>query len=228
MKTRPVVAIVLFGLLSVAAPASLRAWQAPAHDYARWEKEIAALEAAIKDQPPAKGGIVFVGSSTIRRWETLAADYPGFNVINRGFGGSEVTDSTYYADRLVFPHEPKQIVFRAGGNDVVAGRLPREVAADFAEFVALIRTRLPKAEILFIGWNPSIARWGQTDKLREMNRLVREAALEMPHVGYVDAVDFVLGDDGLPRAELFAPDGLHFSPEGYKLLAEIVRPYLRK
>jgi len=228
VKTRPVVALVLFGLLGAVAPSKLLAWQAPTHDYARWEKEIAAMEATDRDHPPAKGGIVFVGSSTIRLWKTLAEDYPDRDVINRGFGGSEVTDSTYFADRLVFPHEPKQIVFRAGGNDINAGRLPREVAADFAEFVALIRTRLPRTEILFIGWNPSIARWGQTDKLREMNRLVREAALEMPHVGYIDAVDFVLGENGLPRPELFAPDGLHFSPEGYKLLAEIVRPYLRK
>jgi lysophospholipase L1-like esterase len=227
MKTRSVVALILLGLLS-AAPSRLLAWQAPVHDHARWEKDIAAMEAADRDAPPAKGGIVFIGSSTIRLWKTLAQDYPGRNVINRGFGGTELIDSTYFADRLVFPHEPKQVIIRAGGNDISNGRLPREVAADFGEFVRLIHSKLPKAEILFIGWNPSIARWGQTDKLVEMNRLVREMALEMPHVAYIDAVSFVIGPDGLPRPELFVKDGLHFSPEGYKLLAEIVRPYLRK
>lgn len=228
MKTRPAVAIVLFALLSVAPSTGLHAWQAPVHDFAKWEKEIAAMEAGDREHPQAKGGIVFVGSSGIRLWKTLAEDFAGYNVINRGFGGSELMDSSYFADRLIFPHEPKQVFIRAGGNDINAGRLPREVAADFAEFVRLIHGRLPNAEILFIGWNPSPARWGQTDKLLELNRLVREMALEMPRVGYIDAASFVMGPDGLPRRELFVEDALHFSPEGYKLFAERIRPYLKK
>lgn len=228
MKPRPAVAIVLFAFLSVAASSSLLAWQAPTHDYARWEPDIAAMEAADRESPPPKGGVVFIGSSGIRLWKTLAEDYPDHKVINRGFGGSQLIDSSYFADRLIFPHEPKQVIIRAGGNDINDGRLPREVADDFAEFVRLVHSKLPDTEILFMGWNPSLARWGQTDKLMEMNRLVREQALEMPRVGYIDTASFVLGEDDLPRPELFVEDQLHFSPEGYKLLAEIVRPYLKK
>ena len=124
-----------------------------------------------------------------------------------------------------FPPEFKRDVVRVARRGDLTHA---EVAADFAEFVHLIRGRLPNAEILFIGWNPSPARWGQTDKIHELNRLVREMALGMPHVGYIDAASFVLGDDDLPRRELFAEDALHFSPEGYKLLADRVRPFLRK
>ena len=97
-------------------------------------------------------------SSAPRRselWKTLADDFPDHKVINRGFGGTEIVDSTHFADRLIFPHEPKQIFLRAGGNDIHAGRLPREVAADFAEFVRVVHARLPKAEILFIGLSPA-------------------------------------------------------------------------
>jgi lysophospholipase L1-like esterase len=199
---------------------------AATRNYSRWEKEIAAYEKADRESPPPKGSVLFIGSSTIRLWKTLADDFPGFKVINRGFGGSEIVDSTHFADRLIFPHEPRQIFLRAGGNDLHAGRLPSEVAADFAEFVHIVRTRLPRTEILFIGLAPVPARWGEADKTRELNRLVRRMALDMPRVGYVDADDISLGPDGRARPELFVKGRLHFSPEGYKLLTDRVRPFL--
>lgn len=230
MKRAIVAATMAMGLL-VAFP-HLQAQDTPANgyaasrDYSRWEKEIAAYEAADRKNPPPKGGIVFVGSSTIRLWKTLAEDFPDFKVINRGFGGSEIVDSTHFADRLIFPNEPRQIFLRAGGNDLHAGRLPKEVAADFAAFVRVVHARLPKAEILFIGLSPAPARWGEADKTRELNRLVRRMALEMPRVGYVDADGISLGPDGQARPDLFVKDRLHFSQPGYRLLANRVRPFL--
>src|SRR4051812_30037494 len=144
---------------------------AEARDYARWEKEVAAYEAADVKSPPPKGGILFIGSSTIRLWKTLAEDYPDLKVINRGFGGTEIVDSTHFADRLIFPHEPRQIFLRAGGNDIHAGRTPKEVAHDFSEFVRVVHARLPKTEILYIGVSPAPARWGESDKSLSGNRL---------------------------------------------------------
>ncbi|WP_435021366.1 GDSL-type esterase/lipase family protein [Tundrisphaera sp. TA3] len=232
MRSIPTAAILALGLLSappapgqVAPPAPAAA---AAHDFARWEKEIAAYEEADRQSQPPKGGILFIGSSTIRLWKTLAEDFPGLPVINRGFGGSEIVDSTHFADRLIFPHEPKQIFLRAGGNDIHNGRTPREVADDFAEFVRVVHARLPKAEILFIGNSPAPLRWGQSDKYRELNRLVREMALGMPRVGFVDTFEMVLDRDGQARPELFVKDRLHFSPEGYALLRERVRPFLAR
>jgi lysophospholipase L1-like esterase len=135
-------------------------------------------------------------------------------------------DSTHFADRLIFPHEPKQIFLRAGGNDIHGGRTPRQVAHDFSEFVRVVHAQLPKSEIIYIGVSPAASRWGESDKYRELNRLIREMALEMPRVGFVDTFDMVLSPTGLPVPELFVKDRLHFSPEGYKLLAERVRPFL--
>ena len=208
------------------ARAQLASPYAEARDYAVWEKEIAAYEAADRRSPPPKGGALFIGSSTIRLWTTLAGDFPEHKVINRGFGGSEIVDSTHFADRLIFPHEPRQVFLRAGGNDIHAGRTPKEVARDFAEFVRVVHARLPRAEILFIGLSPAPARWGEADKGRELNRLIRGMALEIPRVGFVDAGDISLSPAGAARPELFVEDRLHFSPEGYKLLAERVRPFL--
>jgi lysophospholipase L1-like esterase len=199
---------------------------AETRDYSIWEKEVAAYEAADRESPPPKGGILFLGSSTIRLWKTLAEDFPDHKVINRGFGGTEIVDSTHFADRLIFPHEPRQIFLRAGGNDIHAGRVPKAVALDFAEFVRVVHDRLPRTEILYLAVSPAPARWGESDKYRELNRLIREMALGMPRVGFVDAYDVPLGPDGMARPELFVKDRLHFAPEGYKLLAERVRPFL--
>ncbi len=196
------------------------------HNFAQWEKEIAAFEKADRTNPPPKGGILFIGSSTIRLWKTLEEDYRGLPVLNRGFGGSEIADSTHFADRIVFPYAPKQIILRAGTNDLHNGRLPAEVAADFAEFVRTVRTRLPKAEILFLGGNATPSRWSENDKIQATNKQIRELAVEMPFVAFIDTYDIALTPTGQGRPELFVADRLHFNPDGYKLLAERVRPYL--
>jgi lysophospholipase L1-like esterase len=196
------------------------------HDFARWEKEIAAYEAADRTNPLPKGGILFIGSSTIRLWTSLADDFPDHAVINRGFGGSEIVDSTHFAERIIFPYQPKQIFLRAGGNDIHAGRLPKEVAADFAAFVRKVHARLPNTEIVYIGVNPAPSRWGESDKYRALNKKIRKQALDMPRVSYVDAYDVSLWPDGKAHHELFQADKLHFSPDGYKVLADRVRPFL--
>jgi lysophospholipase L1-like esterase len=196
------------------------------HNFGRWEPEVAAFEVVDRANPPAKGAVLFIGSSTIRMWRTLGEDFPNHKIINRGFGGSEIADATYFAERIIFPYEPKQIFLRAGGNDIHAGRLPEEVAADFAEFVEKVQGKLPRTEIIFISQCPAPARWGEVDKNRELNRMVRKMAMKMPRVSYVDTWDMSLRNDGKAREELFIADKLHFNGEGYKLLAERVRPYL--
>jgi len=197
------------------------------HNFARWEKEIAGFEAADRSNPPPKGCLVFTGSSTIRLWKTLAQDYPQHKVVNRGFGGSEIADATHFAERIIFPYEPRQIFLRAGGNDIHAGRPPSEVADDFRDFVQKVHARLPRAEIYYIAVSPAPNRWGETDKYVALNKRIREMALEMPRVGYVDSFDVSLTPDGKSaRPELFLPDMLHFNADGYKILAERVRPFL--
>ena len=148
-------------------------------------------------------------------------------MVNRGFGGSEIADATHFAERIIFPHAPKQIILRAGTNDLHNGRLPSEVALDFAEFVATVHDRLPRTEILFIGGNPTPSRWSENDKIQALNKRIREMAVEMPFVAYIDVYDISLNpSSGRARPELVAADRLHFNPEGYILLAERVRPYL--
>lgn len=198
------------------------------HDFARWENEIAAFEAMDRTNPPPKGALLFIGSSTIRLWPALAQDFPEQKVINRGFGGSEIVDSTHFADRIVFPYAPRMIFFRAGGNDLWAGKSPETVFMDFKAFVARVRTKLPETEIVFISWSPTPSRWKQHDREKALNAMVKDYARRAPHVEYIETYDMVLGTDGRPRPNLFRSNMLHFNEAGYKLLAERVRPYLPK
>jgi lysophospholipase L1-like esterase len=190
-----------------------------------WEKEIAAFEAADRNNPPAKGGIVFTGSSTIRGWRTLAADFPDHHVINRGFGGSQIADATHFVDRIIVPYAPKMVLLRAGGNDIHAGKSPEQVLADYQRFVGAIRAKLPDTQIIFIGLAPAPARWAERDANKKLNDLVVAWIRSTPEtgLGYVDTYDTTVNADGSPREELFIKDRLHFNPEGYKLLAERVR-----
>ena len=216
-------AILLSALWSQTAPGA-----ETNHNFAQWEGEIAAFEQSDLTNPPPKGGVEFIGSSMIRRWSSLAQDFPGQPVFNRGFGGSEIVDSTHFAPRVIFPYAPRMIVFRAGGNDLWAGKTPEQVFADFQEFYSVVHAKLPATEIVFIAWSPTPSRWKQHESEKELNRLVEHFARQKSYLKYMEAYDVPLGPDGLPRPELFVADQLHFNAEGYKLLADRVRPVLPK
>jgi lysophospholipase L1-like esterase len=193
---------------------------------AQWENEIRAFEASDKTNPPPQHALLFVGSSSIRMWKTLAADFPGQPVINRGFGGSQIADSTAFAGRIIVPYKPRMVLLYAGDNDIAAGKSPETVAADYRAFVKKIELELPETRIAFISIKPSLARWKLVDKMREANALVKEFAATDRRQVFIDVFSPMLGPDGEPRRELFAPDGLHMNHQGYAIWAERIRPLL--
>ena len=197
------------------------------HNFARWEGEIAAYENSDRTNPPPKGGILFIGSSSIARWKTLARDFPGLPVLNRGVGGSEIVDATHFAERIIFPYEPRMILLRAGGNDLHAGKSPAEVCADFAEFVRVVRSRLPRAEIVYISLCPNPAWWTEARATRKLDDLIRDFIGGRPRLSYIETYNLSLDSQGRLRPELFVEDRLHLNDQGYALLADLVRPILR-
>lgn len=204
----------------------MRAATQPGHNFAQWEEEVAAYEARDIANPPPKGGLLFAGSSTIRMWTTLAADFPGLPVVNRGFGGTEIVDSSHFAGRLIFPHAPKAIYLRAGTNDIANGKTPAQVLADYKDFVALIHARLPDTRIYFIASCPTIARLSDTAATRELNIMVKGYARWKRRVHYIEAWTVSLDASGRVSAEFLAADKLHLNAAGYRRLAECVRPHL--
>ena len=173
--------------------------------------------------PP--GGVVFVGSSSIRFWN-LGAWFPGRKYLNRGFGGSQISDSIANLELLVLRHAPGTVVFYAGDNDVAFGKTPDRVAADFRTLARDVHARRPNARILFLAIKPSIARWELVGEMREANRQIRAYCGSDARLLYVDVHTPMIGPDGLPRPELLHTDGLHLSTAGYALWTQLVTPHL--
>lgn len=192
-----------------------------------WESTIAAFEAADRVSPPPKGEIVFVGSSTIRMWDTARA-FPDLTIINRGFGGSELSDAIRYVDRIVTPYQPRLVVVYAGDNDISGGLLSEQLAVDFERFVQRVHARLPQTRILFIGVKPSLLRWTQVYRMRAANEIIRAFCERDERLAFLDFDSVMLGWDEKPRKELFLEDGLHLSAQGYQIWNTVIRPYLAK
>lgn len=215
---------VLLGGFSVASPVCAADANSP---FARWEKEIGAFEASDKTNPPPKNGILFVGSSSIRLWKSLAKDFPGQPVYNRGFGGSQIIDAVHFSDRIVIPYAPRLIVMYSGGNDINAGKSPERVFADFKAFVAAVHAALPRTRIAYIAIAPNPARWSQVERVRRANQLIEAFTRTDPRLDFIDVFPQMLGADVLPRPEIFVADRLHMNERGYALWREIVAPHLR-
>jgi lysophospholipase L1-like esterase len=196
-------------------------------NYDRWEKELARLAKEEAANPPPKGALMFVGASSIVKWTTLAQDYPNVKIVNHAFGGSMICDSTHFADRIILPFDPKMIFLRAGGNDMHGGKSVEETFADYKDFVTKIRTKLPDVPIVFISQSPAPARWDERDKVKQLNELVKSYTDQTSGLRYCETYDLSVDKDGNPRKDIYVADQLHFNEEGYKLLAERVRPFIR-
>ena len=192
----------------------------------RWETNIRAFEERDKEDPPPKEAILFAGSSSIVGWD-LPKYFPDMKTVNRGFGGSQITDSTHFAGRIILPHKPKVIVLYAGDNDIAGGKTPEQVAKDLQAFVKKVHDALPETRILFIAIKPSIARWNLVDAMRDANARIKAITEKDKRLEYVDIDTPMIGKDGKPRPELFKDDGLHLNHEGYLLWTSLVMPYLK-
>lgn len=193
-----------------------------------FESDIAAFEAADRQNPPAKGGVVFVGSSSIRVWKTLTEDFPAYHVLNRGFGGSHIIDSVHFAQRIVTPYEPKMIVFYAGTNDLADGKSPEALLAEYQAFVAQVRAKLPTTPIAFISVAPAPSRWSNVENIRKTNALIAQFSKTDSNLKFIDIFPLMLDKKGEPRPELFVDDQLHMNPAGYAIWVKAVAPFLPK
>jgi lysophospholipase L1-like esterase len=197
-------------------------------DPRRFEAEIRAFEASDRTNRPADGGVVFVGSSSIKNWTDIRGDFPGVAVLNRGFGGSTLGDVVYYMHRIVLPYRPRVVVLYAGDNDMVEGLTPAHVLADFRTFSAQLRSALPSTRLVFVSIKPSPSRRRYIDQVRDTNRRIRAAIARDSMQTYVDVFSPMLDSAGQPRPELFQGDSLHMTRAGYALWRSLLVPVVRE
>ena len=221
----PVVLALAFALISGCRTTPPQA--TPLADSLPFAKEINAYTALDTTNSPARSGILFIGSSSIRLWKTLEQDFPARPVFNRGFGGSQIIDSVNYADRIVFPYKPRHIVLYAGGNDINAKKSPAQVFADFQAFVAKVHARLPRTRISYISIAPNPARWAQVENVREANRLIENFTRRDARLNFINVFPHMLGAEGQPLPDIFVADRLHMNAKGYEIWRRVVGPHLR-
>ena len=210
-------------LLLAALAAAPLASATPEH----WKDDIARFERSDAAHPPPRGAVVFVGSSSIALWTTLARDFPDVPTINRGFGGSEMADSAFYADRIVVPYRPRLVVVYAGDNDLWAGKTPETVLADFRAFRTQVLAALPETRILYLSIKECPSRAAMRDAVRTANRLIAADCAATPRCAFVDVTTPLLAPGGGFRPELYRGDQLHLSAAGYAIWVRILAPRLK-
>jgi len=192
-----------------------------------YEPEVNALESHLRSQPPAPGSVAFYGSSSIRRWTTLAEDFPELPIVNLGFGGSTMQACAHFFDRLVAPIRPRSVVLYAGDNDIGDGHSPEAVMLSFGSILAKMRRQLDGTRIVCLAIKPSPARSALGEKILAANRMIAEALAAHPGGTFVDIHQHMLELNGQPRTSLFDEDGLHLSQDGYRLWASLLHAKLR-
>lgn len=205
----------LLGLLAGPSPS---VWGLPAD----FEREVAAFESADNTSPPPSSPILFTGSSTITGWNSLAADFAGLPVLNRGFGGSRYSDLLAHIDRVILRYRPSVVVLYSGDNDLSEGWAVPAVLGDFTNVVNRIRRDLPDTRILAVSVKPSPARLRLIERQRQFNEAARRFCTTGTNVYFLDVFSAMLDQTGQPRIELFGPDRLHLNATGYALWRDLL------
>lgn len=189
--------------------------------------EIQAFKKADEKNPPEKGAILFVGSSSFKLWKNIEDYFPGYKVINRGFGGSGLNDLIAYEDDIIKPYKPKQVVIYCGENDIAAGNITAtDVLQRFMELFNMIRKDLPGVPVAFVSIKPSPSREKFMPVIEDANIMIRQFLSSYPETVYIDVYHPMLDKDGKPRKELFLADDLHMNEKGYAIWRDAITPHL--
>jgi lysophospholipase L1-like esterase len=189
-----------------------------------FEKEIVAYEKQDSLAMPAKGQILFIGSSSFRLWKSFATDMQGLPAsFNRGFGGSTLADALYYFDRMVVKYQPKWVIMYEGDNDLAKGKAPQVIAAEYDEFKARLAKQVTGANLVYVAARPSIDREKLREKQRELNAIIKAKG------GYfIDMHSPFFLPDGSLMSDIFVADKLHLNAKGYVIFANQIRAFVQK
>ena len=181
-------------------------------------------------QPPLSNAILFVGSSSFTRWTDVQAYFPGYTIINRGFGGSTLADVLRYEEDVIFKYNPKQIVIYCGENDIASSDTitANTVFNRFTTLFSEIRAVYPNVPVVFISLKPSPSRWHLRDKAIATNDMIEKYLKKQKDAKFINVWNSMLGANGKPKQELFVEDNLHMNAKGYAIWQKLIQPALLK
>jgi lysophospholipase L1-like esterase len=192
--------------------------------------EIQAFKNQDKLNPPPAHSILFVGSSSFRKWTDVSNYFPGYTIINRGFGGSIFPDVIRYTNDIIIPYHPKQVVIYCGDNDLASSDA---ITADsvferFRVLFEMIRTGLPGENIAYVSIKPSPSRARLKEKMEKANLLIQTYLSIQSNAAFVDVYHKMLNPDGSIMTDIFLEDNLHMNAKGYAIWQKAILPYLSK
>jgi len=191
----------------------------------QWLEEFEVFD-KLDDSKPSQNVILFTGSSSIRFWKDPVKDFNNPNILNRGFGGSQIIDLIENFDRIILKYHPKKIVINSGDNDVQEGKSAEIVYGDFCTLYGMIKAKLPNTELYYIAIKPSLNRWSKVLEMKKANTMINEFLNSKSNAAFVDIFSPMIGIEGKPLNKWFIKDGLHMTDEGYELWTKILRPYI--
>ena len=195
----------------------------------QWEPDIQQLEALDESETYPDSSLLFIGSSSIRLWETMDRDLAPYPVIRRGYGGAKLSDVAWYAERLIYPHQFQALVFFIGGNDIWGtpeDKSPAEFRRLTQYLIDTVREKYPEKPIFFIEVTPIPSRWHLQPQVEAGNRAIEAVCEAEPDVHFIETQKAFIGPDGKPRGELFGDDNLHLNEEGYEVWAGLIKSEL--
>lgn len=192
--------------------------------------EIQAFKKQDSASHPSKNAIVFVGSSSFRKWTDVQSAFPNYSIINRGFGGATLPDVIRYVDDIIIPYHPKQVVIYCGDNDLASSDTvtANTVTERFKKLFYLIRKGLPKARISFLSIKPSPSRERLLPKIIKANAAIKKFIAKQKNTSFIDVFHPMLLSNGKPMPDLFVEDSLHMNEKGYAIWQKVIQPYLLK
>jgi lysophospholipase L1-like esterase len=195
-----------------------------------FSSEIAAFKKQDSVSTPPRDVILFIGSSSFRLWKNIDSSFPDHTIINCGFGGSTLPDVIRYADDIIFPYQPKQIVIYCGENDFAADTSlnPSQVVKRFEELFTLIRSKFKKVPVVYVSMKPSPSRQHLMSKFNVANVMIKNFLKKKKKTAFVDVYKAMLKADGTPMTDIFLEDNLHMNAKGYAIWQKIIEPYLLK
>lgn len=213
------------GLLVLLTAVNSQAFDYP--DPARFEEAMSAFDKEHRETPQPEQAILFIGSSSVRFWNTIHEDMAPLTVVHRGFGGSNMHDALHFIDRAVIKYKPRAVVLYEGDNDVSAhGMSPGLVMENFNAFVGKLRDALPETRLYVLPIKPSIARWDDRAVVQETNGMLESRCAELEACIYIDVATPMLNDSGEPFPGIFVEDDLHMNAAGYDIWEAAIKPVL--
>lgn len=178
----------------------------------------------------APQSILFLGSSSIRLWDSLVEDMAPLPVIQRGYGGAHFRDLIFFIDTILNQHDLSMVVCFVA-NDISQSKSDestKKILKNFDYAMRRIRKKHPTIPIVQLSITPTESRWHLWSQINNLNAGLKSYCESNDNIYFIETTPYFLNAEGLPKKELFRKDKLHLNKAGYALWKTLIKPELER